>query len=345
MLRNTYSVLSTIAAAAADITQSSGYLSITGCPPMKYSGIRSTGNGYLKQVTEYVASITVTPTAVASSTYTLVITQFNATIGRNVTEQVSCTTASSGDTATIICNAWRAQLALFPDLKVAGTGTATFIITATANVRSAIVNVVALNANISVATTPANTAVVSAATNATPIVLTTAANTWVVGQLVTSAGQATNTAANGTFLITATNGTTTVTLGNQFTGADVAGNGATGTGTATHGAFAVSASPSTTNVSAGNQSRGSYYDLVAAGVTASLLSTTKTYNTIVFDYDVKSGNTVGGAISQEENTHTLYVQDDATNFSAFATRINEITNDYVASATTADPKNAAIILA
>ncbi len=232
---------------------------------------------------------------------------------------------------------------MFADLKVAGTGTTTFIITATASVRSAIVNVVATSANISVATTPANTAAVSAATNATPIVLTTAANTWVVGQLITSAGQATNTAANGTFLITATNGTTTVTLGNQFTGEDVAGNGATGTGTATHGAFAVSASPSTTNVSAGNQSRGSYLDLIAAGVNSSLITSTKTYNTIIFDYGVKSGNTVGGNTSEEEDIHTLYVLDDATNFANFRTRMLEITHDYTASSVVADPLNLAIV--
>ncbi len=343
MIRNTSSVLSTIQAAAADITQTAGVLGITGCPSMKYNLIRNAGNGYLLKISEYVGSITVTPTAANSTTFTLVITQYNAAIGRVVTEQVSYTTAASGDTATTICNAWRAQLALFNDLKVTGSGTATFIITATANVRSAIINVVALTSGISVATTPANTAAVSAATNATPIVLTTAANTWVVGQLVTSLGQATNTAANGTFLITATNGTTTITLGNQYTGEDVAGNGATGTGTVTHGSFGVSASPSTTNVSAGNQSRGSYYDLVAAGVSASLLSTTKTYNTIIFDYAVLSNNSVAGASSLEENTHTLYVLDDATNFAAFRTRMLEITADYTASTTVADPKNAAIV--
>jgi hypothetical protein len=344
MTRTTYSVLSTIQASAADITQTAGVLGITGCPPMKYSLIRNAGNGYMKKVTEYVGSITVTPTAANSSTYTLVITQYNAVIGRTVTEQVSYTTAASGDTATTICNAWRAQLALFSDLKVAGTGTATLIITATASVRSAVFNVVSIAGNTSVASTAANYAAIVSSTNATPTVVTTAANTWVVGQLITISEHLVNTAANGTFLITATNGTTTVTLGNQYTGADIAGNGVGGaTGNVAHGSFAVLAAPSTTNVSAGNQSRGAYSDLIAAGVSASLISSSKTYNTIVFDYGAKSSNTVGGATSEEENIHTLYVQDDATNFSAFATRINEIVLDYTASATTADPKNAQLV--
>lgn len=344
MLRTSYSVLSTIAASAADIVTAGGYFSITGVPRIKYSQVNNAGFGYVLKATEYVGSITTTPTVSVGVPNTLVITQFVGSLGKTVSEVVSYTPIT-GDTATIVCNAWRAQLALYSDLKVAGTGTATFIVTATATTvansyRAAIINVTSTSGTNSVAVTAADTGAVSAATNATPVVITVAAGTYVVGQVVTSAGQATNTAANGTFLITATNGTTTVTLGNIYTGADIAGNGATGTGTLTHGSFGVAASPSTTNVSAGNQSRGAYWDLVAAGVDATLLTSGKTYNQTIFQYYTREGGAlVETAISQ----HTLYVQDDATNFANFATRMGTLLADYAVGGTTADPINLALV--
>lgn len=246
MLRNTYSVLSTIQAAAADITQSQGVLSITGLVPMKYSLIQGTGAGELAPVAETLQVTTVTPTAANSSTYTLVITQFVESIGRLVTEQVSYTTAPSGDTATTICNAWRAQLAAYNDLAITGSGAATFIMTAEAG--SAIFTVVALQSNIAVVT-------------GTP----------------------------------------------------------------------------------GVASRGTYDDLVAAGVDASLLTVGATYSTTVFDYGVLSSNTVGGATSSEENVQTLYVDVAATNYTVFSARLVEVLNDYAAGTTDADPANLAIV--
>ena len=71
----------------------------------------------------------------------------------------------------------------------------------------------------------ADVAIVSS-TNATPIVINTATSVWTVGQLVTIESHTVNTNANGTWVVSATNGTTTITL----TGS--AGNGVGGaTGT------------------------------------------------------------------------------------------------------------------
>jgi len=246
MLRNTYSVLSTIQAAAADITQSQGVLSITGLVPMKYSLIQGTGAGELAPVAETLGVQTVTPTAANNSTYTLVITQYVKSIGRLVTEQISYTTAASGDTATTICNAWRAQLAAFKDLKITGSSAATLVLTAQTG--NAIFTVIALQSSIAVV-------------NGTP----------------------------------------------------------------------------------GVASRGTYADLVSAGVDASLLSVGATYSTTVFDYGVLSSNTVGGQTSSEENIQTLYTDIAATNYAAFSTRLDEVLNDYAAGTTDADPANLAII--
>lgn len=350
MLRTSYAVLSTILASAADITQSAGVLSITNCVPMKYSQIVNAGFGYVLPATEYPGSITVTPSAITAGVpNTLIIMQYvGGTVGSTVQEGqmvqvVLSYTPVTGDTATIVCNAWRAQLLLSKSLQVAGTGTGTFILTANTSTatnpyQAAIINVQSTSGTNSVALT--TTVSVTSSTDATPIVVTTAASTYAVGQIISITGHTTNVAANGTFLITATNGTTTVTLGDINTGADVAGSGAGAGagGTLSFGVFA--AGTSTTNVSSGNQSRGAYWDLVSVGVDPTLLTSGKIYNQIIFTYRTTEG---GDILTEAVNSQTLYVQSDATNFSAFKTRMIEITKDYSASATTADPKNLSLI--
>ncbi len=343
MLRTSYSVLSTIAASAGDITVSQGYISITGCPRMKYSQIYNAGQGYVIKSAEAAGVITVTPTATAGVTYTLVITQFRGDLGRTVTEVLSYI-AVTGDTATIICNVWRAQLALFEDLYVTGSGTATFIVTAgsssatTGKFGSCIIGITSTSGTNSVAATSAVAMTITGISTATPMVVTATTDV-VAGQTVTITGVVGMPEANGTFLVGTVTSTTAFQILNYYTGANTVGVGTWSSGgKAVHGA--VSYSASTTSQGVGNQSRGYYWDLVAAGVNPALITIGKTYNQIIFDY----GTREGGAIKTEsECQHTLYVQDDATNFANFATRIVELTHDFTASGTTADPLNAALV--
>ena len=71
------------------------------------------------------------------------------------------------------------------------------------------------------------TRTVTGATNATPIVVTTsAAHGMIPGNRVEITGVGGNTAANGTFVVTAVGSTTTFSLGDTTDGTSVAGNGA-----------------------------------------------------------------------------------------------------------------------
>lgn len=344
MLRTSYSVLSTIAASAGDITQSQGYLSITGCPTIKYDQINNAGFGYTLKLAEFLGSITVTPTATVGVPSTLVITQYRGDLGKVVMEVVSYTPVS-GDTATIVATAWRAQLALYKDLNVTGSGTSTFIVAANASSAttglfgSAIINVTSTSGVNTVAPTVAAIAV-TGATTATPIVVSTSTTTDVVaGQSVFLSGVGGMPEANGAFIVGTVVGSTSFGILNYYTGANTVGVG-TYTSGGLHVQGTVGATTSTTNVSSGGQSRGAYWDLVAVGVDPSLLTIGKTYNQIIFQYKTNEG---GDILTPSINQHTLYVQDDATNFAAFKTRIVEITNDYAASSTNADPANLSLI--
>ncbi len=342
-LRTSYSVLSTIAASAGDITTSQGYISITGAPTMKFSLIRDAGFGYTKPVAEGLGVITITPTVTAGVANTLVVTQYRGDLGRTVSEVLTYTPIS-GDTATIVCNAWRKQLALYPDLYIAGTGTATLILTASASSAttgyfgSAIIGVSSTSGVNSVAATSAVAMTITGITTATPMVVTATTDV-VAGQVVTISGVVGMPEANGTFIVGTVTSTTAFQILNFYTGSNTVG-----VGTWSSGGFAVHGtepySTSTTQQSAGNQSRGYYWDLVAVGVDPTLLTIGKTYNQIAFTYEER-GNT--GITDSIEVTHTLYVQSDATNFANFSTRIIELTHDFVASSTTADPLNASLV--
>ncbi len=343
MLRTSYSVLSTIAASAGDIVQSQGYLSITGCPTMKYSQIANAGFGYTKAVAEGLGVITVTPTATVGVASTLVITQYRGDLGKTVTEVVSYTPVS-GDTATTIVTAWKAQAALYKDLYITFTGSATFIATARASSAttgyfgSAIIGITSTSGVNSVAATSAVAMTITGISTATPMVVTATTDV-VAGQVVTITGVVGMPEANGTFIVGTVTSTTAFQILNYYTGANTVGAGTWSSGgNAVHGT--VSYSASTTSQGVGNQSRGYYWDLVSVGVDSTLITIGKTYNQIIFQYFTREG---GDIVTDAINQHTLYVQDDATNFANFATRMKEVTNDFVASATTADPLNAALI--
>jgi len=127
-LNNTYSILETLASSAADISVSNHMLSITGCPSMDFRSLTSTA--WTAPVAETLQITTVTPTVANSTYYELTITQF--VNGQYNVQKVFHTTPSSGATATTICDALRAQLATYSNIKITGSGTTTFIMTAQA---------------------------------------------------------------------------------------------------------------------------------------------------------------------------------------------------------------------
>lgn len=129
-LRTTSSVLATLQAAAADISVSGHKLSITGVPTLDYRKIESMSTGFVASVAEVLQITTVTPTAANNTTFSLYLTQF--VNGVWVTGYLTHTTDASGQTATDICNALRAQLLAQSTFKITGSGAATLILTAQA---------------------------------------------------------------------------------------------------------------------------------------------------------------------------------------------------------------------
>ena len=96
----------------------------------------------------------------------------------------------------------------------------------------------------------------------------------------------------------------------------------------------------------GVQAFNTYAVLAAQSLGTNIGSTTltsgKTYSSLQlnFSYVVPpSFDTVSKEISQQ---HTVYVQDDATNYAAFATRAAEVLADYKYGGTTADPEGIAV---
>jgi len=126
---NSLSVLNTVTALGADLNVSTdGNTYITGIPEaIPTYGIN---NVVINTPVAAVAGVvTVTPTAAASSTYAITVSGWDTTSGSPISIPLSYPTAASGDTATTICDAWRAQLALVRNFSVTATGTATLILT------------------------------------------------------------------------------------------------------------------------------------------------------------------------------------------------------------------------
>lgn len=314
-LRNTYSVLSTIQATAADISVVEHVLSITGCPSMDYRRIENVGNKFVESLDENPQIRTVTFTAAASTLYQIAIQQFVKSAGKTFTEILSYTTAAAGDTANTICNAMRSQLASLSTIQITGSGTATLILTAKDG--SPLFTITNISPATTTQATSMWTATVTAATNATPVVATVGAvdASIVVGSTVTVTGGTTNTGVNGTFRVSAVTGTT-ITL-----------EGSVGNGTYD--------ASSATIVGVAQVARGQGADLIAAGVTTAVSGSR--YSQVPFTYVNRVGALMGNTES-EVDTHTLYVLETATNYAAFSTRIGEVINAFVASGTTSDPK-------
>ena len=122
---------------AADVTVKNSYLLFgsTNQRVCEYKNLIPGACTITPYAAETLQVTTVTPTAAASSTYSLYISQYNSNTGSIMTRFYTYTTASSGDTATTIGDALRAQINADQSngvIQVVGTGTTTLILTAQA---------------------------------------------------------------------------------------------------------------------------------------------------------------------------------------------------------------------
>ncbi len=131
--QESYSFLETIAG-AADVVLNNHKLSITGCPAMDYRQIAPISDPSIHlyaPVAEVLQVQVVTPTASSPPVGTVYEIQISQAIagGQLIVFNLIYTAQATTDTATTVCNAWRAQLALSP-LNITGSGTTTLILTA-----------------------------------------------------------------------------------------------------------------------------------------------------------------------------------------------------------------------
>lgn len=132
-MSNTLSVLpvppsTTVQALAADVVTAAGTISITTMQPFNFVGAPSMN--IVASVAETLQQTTITFTAANSSTYTINVKQYDLDNNKWINATFSYTSLASGDTATTIGNAFRAELALNTNVKITGSGTTTFIMTA-----------------------------------------------------------------------------------------------------------------------------------------------------------------------------------------------------------------------
>lgn len=120
-------VLNTVTALGADLVVGSSYTTIGGSRPIPNSSIVSVKQ--IDPVVEQLEVYTGTPTAANNTTYGVVINGYSKSTGNRLSVVLSYTSDSSA-TATEICNAFRTQLAAYPDLNVVASGTSTLILTA-----------------------------------------------------------------------------------------------------------------------------------------------------------------------------------------------------------------------
>lgn len=137
MTTNQYASLGTagtVTAAGADVVVSNhllicGAAALATLPNSPQIDVRQIESATLAAGNAETAGvITVTPTNAASSEFSLQVTQLVNGVPKIII--LSTTTAASGSSATTICDAWRAQLAANTGVKITGSGTATFIMTA-----------------------------------------------------------------------------------------------------------------------------------------------------------------------------------------------------------------------
>lgn len=285
MTNITNNVLDTIQASGADVVLADHKLQINGAPEMDFRTIENS-DGLLVSLTEGLQSITITPTAADSFEYSFTVTQYDKAKKTFIKETIAYTSLSTGDTATTICTALKAVIAL-SKLQIATSGTSTLILLAKAGFPTFSVKLNSLK--LSQAASMA-TASVASCTTADPTVITTSApHGFVVGQTVVLSGSSDDTKLdNGTYLVSKTATTTTLQLMTSNGFDDIA---ATGTVTATLTLVA-------------QQSRGKGSDLIAEGVADAV--TGESYASLSVDFLRTGSGQSAGAVSSQRNKHTTY---------------------------------------
>lgn len=316
-LRNTWSILSTIQASAADLSVANHQLSITGCPTVDTRTMQNWGDGLDSSLTEVVQITTVTPTAANSTAFELSVRQYLPAINQWITVPLKYTTAVSGDTATTICNAWRSQLVL-SNLEITGTGTSTLILTGNAGYPLfTVTNITPTSTTQSSA--QAGVAIASSTTVSTGYlgaVFTATAHGQVSGDVVTLSAVSNVTA--GTYRVVKIDA-------NTYYLRSVDGQVpvyTTGSATATVAKVA-------------QYARGTYAQLTAVGVDTATAGST--YAQLPMTYNSQVGSLLGN-VSVEQNKHTLYILESATNYEDLRVRIVEAGKAYASGATVSDPE-------
>lgn len=152
----TYNILSPLAASGADVSLVNSNFKITGAPTINN---KQTITGLLLDpVTEVREVVTLTPTvASGAQTYSIRITQFVKTLGRNVSKVFSYA-AANGDSATTISAAFIAMINLDREIAVTASGSATVVLTAASGSSDIIVTVISAGSGLSPQTTFVNSA-------------------------------------------------------------------------------------------------------------------------------------------------------------------------------------------
>jgi hypothetical protein len=186
----TYNILSPLAASGADVSLVNSNFKITGAPFINNK--QAISGLLLDPITEVREVVTLTPTAATGvQVYSIRITQFVKTLGRNVSKVFSYS-AASGDSATTISAAFIAMINLDRELALTATGTATVVLTAASGSSDMIVTLISLGSGLTAATTFVNVAgsAVTTATLTTPFLSQTAAG------LPNNVGTLTSTSTN-----------------------------------------------------------------------------------------------------------------------------------------------------
>lgn len=125
-----YLVINSTDVTATSWVLANGVISINSQNVCKYNAVKKAS--VTAAVAETLQVTTLTPVAANNSVYQIMIQQYNFTTGVTYTGMYTYTTAASGDTATTIGDAFRAQINNDQVLKIAATGTTTLILTAEA---------------------------------------------------------------------------------------------------------------------------------------------------------------------------------------------------------------------
>lgn len=313
-------ILSAFGATTTDVVVNDGYLTLgnaTKYTPALY--MPNASAKIQKSLVETPSVATVAYTVANSTAYVFTVVQYNRTLQSYQTYTVSYTsdaTATDAEIATGLKASFNAQVsangggtlngniagAATPLTVYGGTGDAVLSVVASTNTT---VNT-APTSGVTTAVTPVISIVSS--TNATPIVVTTAASTWVVGQTVTIASHATNTAANGTWRVRATNGTTTITL-EYMNGASSVGNGVGGaTGTVTR---------------LGQAAVGTYAQVAAVSTNGTALAGS-TYTTFTLNMYPKAAEILTSM--NRQSTQQVVYMDEVTASANFLTNLAGLLN-------------------